>query len=239
MDVRATFARVERRLGLEPAVTRALAEAAGGPVKAAKGECVSQEGDPVGALVIVCGGLLLSSRRLHDGAQQHLALLTPGEFIDGHGFVLGRAGASTCALTPAQLVSVARGDLVEITSRHPSLEAALRREQAISGRVAQEWMLGMGRRSAYVRVAHLLCELDARLTDARMAGPDGCPFPLTQSDLADLVGLSVVHTNRVLQQLRRDGLIDLSHARLRMSDRAGLVRTAGFDPGYLCLEGVA
>ena len=232
-DVRETFERVQRRLQLETAVARELAASAGAPVKVAKGACVSQEGDPVSALVLVCSGLMLSSRRLHDGSQQHLALLTPGEFVDGHGFVLGRASASTSALTTAELVSVSRGELTRIADRHPSLEAALRREQAISGRIAQEWMIGMGRRSAYVRVAHLLCEMSVRLAHAGMSGPDGLPFPLTQGDLADLVGLSVVHTNRVLQQLRREGRQrrpeDAAEAATRWADRS--VERPPQDPG--------
>lgn len=176
---------------------------------------------------------MLCSRRLSDGLQQHVAIRAPGQVLDQAGYVLERAGVSTHALTRCTVVSVPRPVLAGVLAEHPALAHALTREMAADARVAQEWMVSMGRRSAYARVAHFLCEVRTRLEEVDMAGPTGCPFPLTQSDLADTVGLSVVHTNRVLQQLRREGLIGLAQARLDIRDWPGLVRAGGFDPGYL------
>ena len=233
---RLLFQRLERRLKLDAAAGAALAAAAVGPWRAPKGHCVSCEGDRLGELAILFSGLMLSSRRLSDGRQQHVALRTPGEFLDHHGFVLDTAAVSTSAITSCSVVSIPRAALAAVSQQHPAVEGALRRELALSGRMAQEWMVSMGRRSAYARVAHLVCETEMRLRAADMVGPGGCPFPLTQGDLADLVGLSVVHVNRVLQQLRGEGLIRLARAHVEVRDWPRLKEAADFDPAYLHLE---
>ncbi len=233
---RLLFQRLEGRLKLDPAAGSALAAAAVGPWRAPKGHCVSREGDRVGELAILFGGLMLSSRRLSDGRQQHVALRAPCEFLDHQGFVLDSATVSSSALTSCSVVSLSRNTLAAVCEKHPVVEAALRRELALSGRMAQEWMVSMGRRSAYARVAHLVCETEMRLRAADMVGPGGCPFPLTQADLADLVGLSVVHVNRVLQQLRGDGLIRLARGHVEVCDWPRLKVAADFDPAYLHLE---
>ena len=225
--------RLSRHGGLGPACRDALAAGLSAPRRLEKGASAGREGQAVAALVVVCEGLMLCSRRLSDGLQQHVAIRAPGQVLDQAGFVLERAGVSTHALTPVATASVSRPVLSAIVADHPALGRALTREMAADARVAQEWMVSMGRRSAHARVAHFLCEVRTRLEEADMGGPSGCPFPLTQSDLADIVGLSVVHTNRVLQQLRREGLIGLAHARLEIRDWPGLVRAGGFDAGYL------
>lgn len=233
---RLMFQRLERRLKLEPVAGAALAAAAVGPWRAPKGQCVSREADRLGELTILFSGLMLSSRRLSDGRQQHVALRTPGDVLDHPGFVLGAATVSTTALTSCCAVSIPRRALADVVREHPAVETALQREMALAARVAQEWMVSMGRRSAYARVAHLVCEIDMRLRAVDMAGPAGCLFPLTQSDLADLVGLSVVHVNRVLQQLRGEGLVKLARGHVEVREPARLRQAADFDPAYLHLE---
>ena len=227
------FARLTRHGGLGEACRAALVRAASGPRRLNKGDCTTGEGDEVHTLFVLSEGLALSSRRLPDGLQQHLAIQAPGEVLDLEGYVLERASVSTCALTRAAVMSFPRSELGGLMHDFPPLARALNREMAASSRVAQEWMVNMGRRSAYARLAHFLCEVQTRLTAANMGGPAGCPFPLTQSDLADTLGLSVVHTNRVLQQLRREGMIELAHSHLEVRNWSGLVEAAGFDPAYL------
>ena len=203
------------------------------PRRLKKGACIATEGEVVTALTIVCDGLVLSSRRLPDGLQQHLAVLAPGQVSDQAGYVLARAGVSTYALIEAIVVSVARPALSAVLQTHPELIHSLTREMAMDARVAHEWMVNMGRRSAYARTAHFLCEVLTRLEEVGMARRSVCPFPLTQSDLADALGLSVVHTNRVLQRLRREELIRLTRNRLDIRDWNGLVNACGFNAGYL------
>ena len=225
--------RLSRHGEVAPACRDALSAAMTIPRRLDRGASAAREGEAMPALAVVCDGLMLCSRRLPDGLQQHVAIRAPGQVLDPAGYVLERACVSTHALTRASVASISRPALSAILADHPALAHAFTREMASDARVSHEWMVGMGRRSAYARVAHFLCEVRTRLEEVDMAGPAGCPFPLTQSDLADTVGLSVVHTNRVLQQLRREGLIGLAHARLDVRDWEGLVRAGGFDPDYL------
>jgi CRP-like cAMP-binding protein len=102
--------------------------------------------------------------------------------------------------------------------------------------IHREWMLSAGRRSAVGRVAHLFCELLIRLRIGGCADDDSYEFPLTQVQLADCLGLTSVHVNRTLQQLRKQGLIELKGRRLRIVDLGELERVAEFDPTYLYLE---
>lgn len=96
------------------------------------------------------------------------------------------------------------------------------------------WNVSLGRLSAREQVAHLLCELAARLEEQRHAANEtDFVIPLTQAELADVLGLSTVHVNRVLQGLRADGLIELTGDRLPLPDRASLASAAGFQPHYL------
>ena len=227
------FDRLSRHGGIDRACRFDLSSAVSAQSRLDKGTCFSNEGEALTSLAIVCDGLVLASRRLPDGLQQHLAIRAPGQILDHAGYVLEQAGVSTCALTDAVVVSVSRPTLFAVLKAHPALGRALNRELASDARIAEEWMVGMGRRSAYVRTAHLLCEVWTRLKEVGMAGPSDCPFPLNQSDLADTLGLSAVHTNRVLQQLRRQGLISLVRSRLEVHDWAGLAEAGDFDAGYL------
>ncbi len=126
--------------------------------------------------------------------------------------------------------------LEEITVRFPHLTRLLWFSTNLDAAIHREWMLSAGRRTALGRVAHLFCELLLRLQISGLVEDDSYDFPLTQVQLADCLGLTSVHVNRTLQQLRKDGLIELRDRKLRILDRAGLKRVAEFDPCYLYLK---
>ena len=107
-------------------------------------------------------------------------------------------------------------------------------EMAASTLLAQERMLSLGRRTARARLAHLMCEVAARGVGEEPGHVYA--LPVTQNDLADLLGLSVVHVNRILQGLRRESLLEFSRGRLRILNVAELERVAAFDPTYLTLS---
>jgi CRP-like cAMP-binding protein len=94
-------------------------------------------------------------------------------------------------------------------------------------------MLGIGRRTAYTRIAHLLCEVFMRLAAVGLTNGYECDFPITQTEIADALGLSTVHVNRSIQELRAAGLIDLRRSALTILDWDGLTRAGEFDPVYL------
>jgi len=102
--------------------------------------------------------------------------------------------------------------------------------------VQREWTLNLGQRSAYERLAHLLVELYLRLKAVGRAEDGRCDFPLTQNDLADATGLTSVHVNRTLQELRRDGLIELERKQLQILDLERMMDISMFNANYLHLD---
>lgn len=98
------------------------------------------------------------------------------------------------------------------------------------------WVVSLGRRDAYQRVAHLLCELHYRALTVGLVKDDRFDLPLTQNEIADAAGLTSVHVNRTIQRLRADGLIELSGRVLTIKDVSGLQQAGGFDPAYLHIQ---
>lgn len=176
---------------------------------------------------------------LPDGKRQILAIHVPGDFIDLHGFLLGSLEHNMAALTPARLAYVPHDRLREITETEPHLGRMLWMSTLIDAAIHREWILSLGRRSALGRLAHLFCELHARLRVAGLADADGYDLPFLQSDLADACGLTPVHINRTLAQLRERKLLDFRRGRVAIHDHARLRAVADFDPIYLHLDSSA
>src|SRR5215211_7390369 len=121
-----------------------------------------------------------------------------------------------------------------LMERYPRLALAFAWDMALDGAIQREWMASMGRRSAYEQTAHVLCELLIRLRAVGLAPDNQYDLHMTQEDLADAFGISAVHVNRMLQALRRDGLIELKASlALKILDIQGLKDAAGFEPAYL------
>jgi CRP-like cAMP-binding protein len=124
-------------------------------------------------------------------------------------------------------------DLIE---RHPHLGRVYWFLTNLDAAIHREWALSLGQRSALSRMANLFCELYARLELVGQASSSGYEFPLTQRELSECLGLTVVHVNRTLQELRRRGLVELENRQLTILNRRGLEGVAEFDPSYLYLD---
>lgn len=222
-----------RGVGLSDTAAQALA-AASEPVRLLKAEeRLIDAGQPSHSLHILLTGLAKSYANLPNGAAQTLALMAPGDIMDAAAYAKGEARTSICAVSACRIACVPRSRLEPLLAQQPEIARALWRATARETAVLQEWMVGMGRRTAQSQLAHLLCELVWRLPSTGGEGERGCELPLTQAEIADIMGLSAVHVNRVLQHLRADGLIQLNHGRLSVLDWEKLVATADFDPSYL------
>ena len=117
--------------------------------------------------------------------------------------------------------------------RYPRIARALWRDTLVDGAIFREWIANVGARDALERLAHLLCEIFVRLQVVGLAQEDGCELPLTQNELGDAIGVSLVHVNRVLQELRGRELISLKRGTLVIKDWDGLKEVGQFDPAYL------
>lgn len=191
------------------------------------GEQILVAGQEPSGVRLVAAGLLAETRALNDGRRQITALRLPGDLI-GAGWSHG--GCDTWALTAAQTVGATPllGTLMDPVVRFDPLRsawAAARRED--EARMADH-LVRLGRLSAHERMAHLLLELHERLLRVGLASAQGFPLPLTQEVLADVLGLSIVHVNRTLQQLRREGLLVYRSGQVTLPDRDRLTDIASY-----------
>lgn len=99
--------------------------------------------------------------------------------------------------------------------------------------VLREWVVNAGRRPAYEGMAHLMCEMHLRMKQVGLVSDHEIALPLTHEELGDALGLTAIHTNRVLKQLREEGLITFKGKVLTIHDLDGLRKAGGFDPEYL------
>ncbi|MEY5008170.1 MAG: hypothetical protein RL764_1486 [Pseudomonadota bacterium] len=172
-------------------------------------------------------------RLLSDGRRQITALYLPGDVCDPCWLDGGRTVQSVVALTPLQTTRAQRRDLEAQVSLDPEQMKFLWRQARLAQQIHAEWLVNLGRKNAMERLSHLLCELYCRLSISGHASGTSCEMPLTQLDLADLAGLTPVHVNRTLQEMRAMRLIELQSRRLTILDWTAMRRMAWFDPHYL------
>jgi CRP-like cAMP-binding protein len=194
------------------------------------------EGDRPEHLHLIIKGWAARYKVLPDGLRQILAFLIPGDFCDIHITVLGHMDHGIVALTPCQVAYIAAGELDRVTSTDSRIARAMWWSTLVDEAVLRSWVVNIGRRDARERIAHLLCEVHARMKLIGLVEDNQMALPLTQEDLADAAGLTSVHTNRTLQKLRKDGLVEIGGGMLTIPDIGALQRTAGFDPNYLHIE---
>ena len=194
---------------------------------------IIHEGDDPRVVNIVLDGWACRYRQLADGRRQIVSLLLPGDPCDPHIFLLDRMDHAIGTLTPVTLAQIPGQALLDLITRSPSLDYALHREALAAAAIQREWTVSLGCRSGAERLAHLFCELHARLAAVGLADGTSCPLPITQIDLAEAMGQTSVHINRTLQELRGAGLITLRGRQLTIHDADGLAQLAHFDPAYL------
>ena len=204
----------------------------------APGEDVITEGEEPREVNLILSGWGCRYKQLEDGRRQIIAFLLPGDLCDLNIFILRAMDHSVGALTGLGIAQLSRDAFDELTIGHPRVTQALWWDALVNGAIQREWTVNVGQRNALERVGHLLCELFVRLQSTGLAAADSCEFPITQADLAAATGLSVVHVNRTLQELRHSGLIVLRGKLLAIPDLAALMRVSLFNPNYLHLDRV-
>jgi CRP-like cAMP-binding protein len=191
------------------------------------------EGDKPDHVHVMMEGWAARYKIVGDGGRQITAFLIPGDFCDLHVTILGEMDHGILALTPTKVAYVPHKVMEELPRERPELVRALWWATLVDEAVLRSWIVNIGRREAAERVAHLFCELHARMKLVGLVEDDQFDLPLTQEVIADALGLTPVHVNRMLQRLRSDGLIQLGGGELTILDIAGLRRLADFDPNYL------
>ncbi|MEE4205342.1 MAG: Crp/Fnr family transcriptional regulator [Erythrobacter sp.] len=193
------------------------------------------EGDRPGVVRLLAQGWAYRFKDLPDGRRQIVGLLLPGDFFDLGVRLIDEMDHSVAALTPITYYAIPPETLERLGEEHPRIADALARHDAVNAAIHREWLLNLGRRNAFERLAHLFLEIFLRLRAAGLADSRECECPLTQNDLADATGVTSVHLNRTMQELRREGLVELRSKRLYIRDYERLTQVAMFNPNYLQL----
>ena len=197
---------------------------------------IVREGDDPKAVRLILSGWACRYKGLPDGRRQIVGFFIPGDFCDFNVYILKEMDHTIGAITRVQYAAISPEDMSRLTETRPRIAQAFWWQELVNAAIQREWLLNIGQRSAYERIAHLLVELYLRLRAVGLAENGSCEFPITQNDLAEATGLTPVHVNRTLQELRRDGLIELAHRRLTIPKLDKMMGVAMFNPNYLHLD---
>ncbi len=194
------------------------------------------EGDRPSRSCLILSGFTATYKVGRGGKRQIMNFGIAGDIPDLHSLHLKVLDTSVRTLTPCQIGSIAHENLLDLCGRYPRIAAAFWRETLIEGAIFREWLLNVGQREGYTRIAHFFCEMLVRLRAVGLAEDHACDLPITQVELGEALGLTSVHVNRVLQQMRADGLVETKGARLIIPDWDRLKEVGEFNPLYLQLE---
>ncbi len=228
--------KLESIVDLGPEERQVLAEIPLTVRNVSRDEVIVREGDRPTQCCLLVDGMLCRYKVLSTGARQIMSFQVQGDIPDLQSLHLQTMDHSLGAVAPSRVAFMSHVTVRSLLRRYPTIGDALWRDSLIDAAIFREWLTGIGRRSSYQRIAHLMCELSFKLQSVGAGGREGYPFPITQTELGDALGLSVVHVNRVLQDLRRDGLIVLKERYLTIPDLDALMEAALFDPAYLHLD---
>ncbi len=192
---------------------------------------LASEGDKPTSVHLILDGFACRYKFTAEGNRQIMAYLLPGDFCDLHVFVLRQMDHTIATISPCTVVDIPHEDIRALLHR-PTLSLALWCCALVDAAVLREWLVNVGQRRAGQRLAHVLCELLLRLRIVGLADKS-YDLPLSQKDLADTIGVSSVHLNRVLQELRRQDLISWKDDLLVIKDIDRLMVYSGFNPNYL------
>jgi CRP-like cAMP-binding protein len=199
----------------------------------ARDSYLAREGEPATVCSLLVSGFAFRQKLVSDGARQIISIHIPGEFLDLQNCMLDIADHNVQALTRSHVALVPKAALTELMASRPAVSRAIWLDSLIDSSVFREWVVNLGRRDARARIAHLLCELAARLKGSGNGDGPVYDFPLTQEQIADATGLTAVHTNRTLQSLRKDGLISLNSSKLSILEWDALAEVGDFNERYL------
>ena len=185
---------------------------------------------------LLLDGLMCRYKDLSGGQRQITEIHVPGDFADLHSFTLKHLDHNIMTLTPCTIAKSPHARIQKLCEDFPRLARIMWFSTNLDACIHREWELSLGRRTAIERTAHLFCELYLRLGIVGLTAGNTFDLPLIQAELAECLGLTSVHVNRVLRELREQGLVEFRSGRVTIADLEGLKRVAEFDPAYLYLE---
>lgn len=200
------------------------------------GRVIIRNGTLLNESTLLVDGIICRYKDLANGERQIQELHVGGDFVDLHGFLLKRLDHNIGSVSKCRIAIVSHDNLRKITEQQAHLSRMLWFSTMLDAAIQRETILSIGRRSAVARVAHLICELNLRLKSVHLSDGKRFMLPMTQLDVADATGLTSVHVNRMLKQLRDEGLMTFRSGEVVIQDWEALKLAAEFDPAYLHLE---
>jgi CRP-like cAMP-binding protein len=197
---------------------------------------VVREGERATHCCVILRGFAYRAKVAENGKRQILSFHPAGDMPDLQGLFLDRMDHDLVTLSRARLGFVEQRAIHQLIGARASIGQALWRETLVDAAVYREWIVSLGTRTAAGRMAHLFAELRHRLTAMGLTTDDEFEFPITQSKLAEALGLSAVHVNRVLQSLRAEGVLDIQKNMVKLRDIEKLVNIGGFNGAYLHVQ---
>lgn len=216
----------------ERALSETIVECEDVPAK----RTVVKRGEPLNRSILLLEGLVCRHKDLRNGRRQISALHVPGDFLDLHGFTLKRLDHDVMALSKCRVAYADHARLTKLTEELPHLTRLLWFSTNLDAAIHREWELSLGQRTGVSRAAHLCCELYHRLRIVDAVDGLSFPFEVNQTELGECLGLTPVHTNRVLRELRERRLMLFKNGIVTIVDLRGLEALAEFDPAYLYLD---
>jgi len=200
------------------------------------GSDIVKEGDYPSHSTLLLSGMTTRHNFTEDGQRQITAIHVPGDFVDLQSFTLKKMDHSIGALTDCEVLTYPHSALREITEHYPHLTRLLWMLSTLDSAIHRKWLVAMGRTSALAHLAHLICETYIRLETVGLAANYAMSLPVTQTQIGDVLGLSAVHVNRVLQDLRSRGLVIWAGDEISIPDWHKLASVGQFDSEHLFLE---
>lgn len=225
--------RLERRSPLGPGDREALLSLPHTLRKLPASAHIVRDGDSPEYCTLLLSGFAYRYKLTGEGGRQIISLHVAGEFLDLQNSFLGVADHSVQMLTEGEAAFVPPAVLEELALTRPAVARALWIDSLIDASIFREWVVNVGRRDSRARVAHILCEFSLRLEAAGLAQNHRYELPMTQEQLADAVGLTSVHVNRVLKQLGEEGLIRRDRRSIVIEDWKRMREAGDFNERYL------
>ena len=238
LNITALIRKLEHGALLSSEEKRALENACGSVRQLPPRTNLVSEGDPAPKVNVILEGFACRYRLQSDGRRQVVGLLLPGDMCDIRVCILKQMDHSIGTLSAVRAAQISREAADSLLDRYPRLSRAFWWSTLVEESIGREWIVNVGHRTAFERMAHLFCEIFERLYTVGLTRGDTCDLPLTQSELSDALALSAVHVNRVLMEMRHNQLITLRNQQLTLHDYPALRNISGFDARYLHLDGV-
>jgi CRP-like cAMP-binding protein len=225
--------RLERRTPLDESARRALLDLPHSVRRLGPGGHVVRDGDVTEHCGLLLSGFAYRYKLTGEGGRQIISLHMAAEFVDLQNAFLGVSDTSVQTLTEAEVAFIPRVAIEDLALSNATAGRALWIDTLIDSSIFREWVVNVGRRDSRARVAHILCEFSLRMEAAGLAKNHVYELPMTQEQLADAVGLTSVHVNRVLKQLGEEGLIDRDRRTIRIVDWKRMREAGDFNERYL------